>query len=96
MSDDFQDHEARKTAALALQKIEAHEKFCEERARKSEVFESEMRVGMKEIAGQFRDGIGRIHARLDDFQKKGFWAAVTVVTTAGLGTLMWLIQQQAN
>lgn len=93
---DVADHQARRDAALALEKIAAHERFCEERARKSEIFESEVRIGLKEMNGTFREGVGRIHMRLDDFQKKGFWTAVGIVSSVAIGLAFYLIQQQGG
>jgi hypothetical protein len=86
-----EDHEARKMASLALSRIEQHEKHCEERARKAEIFEAEMRAGVRDIAASFRDGLNRIHSRLDSFQK----AALISLSTGVLGFLAtavwWLI-----
>lgn len=74
------DHEARQNAAIALQRIEAHERFCEERARKADIFEKEVRIGIRDMTASFDKGLTRIHERLDAFQR--------VVIGGGLAALI--------
>lgn len=84
------DHEARSSAALALQKIESHERFCEERARKAEIFEAEVRVGIRDMANSFDKGLTRIHERLDAFQRVVIGVALTALAT-GVGGIFWFL-----
>lgn len=87
---DTVDHEARRISAMALQKIESHEKFCEERARKAEIFESEIRVGIREMTASFDKGLTRIHERLDQFQRMSIGFALATVVTA-MGGILWFL-----
>ncbi|MEE9451853.1 MAG: hypothetical protein V3V61_03745 [Gammaproteobacteria bacterium] len=52
------DHEARSMARSALDKLSSHEKFCEERNRRADAFEAEM-----------KRGLARIHQRMDETEK---------------------------
>lgn len=52
------DHEARSMAQRALDRQDAYEKSSEERARRAEMFETEM-----------KRGISRIHQRMDETEK---------------------------
>lgn len=79
MADAATDHEARRIAALALSRIEQHEKHCEERARKAEIFEGEMRSGLRDIAANIKDGTGRIHGRLDNLIRGALVGAIGLV-----------------
>jgi len=63
---DVIDHEARRLAEKALQIIEAHEKFCEERGRKSEQAEIEMKAAVSNLTEKFENGVRRIHKRIDE------------------------------
>ena len=63
---DVIDHEARPLAEKALQIIEAHEKFSEERARKSEQAEIEMKAAVSNLTEKFENGVRRIHERIDE------------------------------
>lgn len=84
------DHEARSSAALALQRIESHERFCEERARKAEIFEKEVRIGIRDMTTSFDKGLTRIHERLDAFQRVVIGVALTALVT-GVGGAFWLL-----
>lgn len=79
MVDTGTDHEARRIAALALSRIEQHEKHCEERARKAEIFEAEMRSGMRDISASVKEGVGRIHGRLDNLIRGALIGAIGLV-----------------
>jgi hypothetical protein len=91
MTGDSADHEARRIASLALARIEQHEKHCEERARKAEIFEAEMRVGIKDMASSFRDGLSRIHGRLDALTRGALFGLGGIVVSAVGTALWWLI-----
>lgn len=84
------DHEARSAAAMALQKIESHEKFCEERARNAEIFEKEVRIGIRDMTTSFDKGLTRIHERLDAFQRVVIGVALTALIS-GVGGLFWFL-----
>ncbi len=60
------DHEARRLAEKALNIVEAHEKFCEERGRKAEQAELEMKAAVANLTEKFDSGVQRIHARIDE------------------------------
>lgn len=52
------DHEARSMAQRALDRQDAHEKFCEERMRHAEIFEKDL-----------KHSVARIHQRMDETEK---------------------------
>lgn len=90
------DYEARRKSDLALEKIAAHEKYCEERGRKAETFESEMRSDFKEMHKCFREGLNLIHERLNLLIRTALFALLTVLM-GGAGTVIWwLVQNQAG
>lgn len=60
------DHEARRLAEKALNIVEAHEKFCEERGRKAEAAELEMKAAVANLTEKFDNGVRRIHQRIDE------------------------------
>jgi len=64
------DHEARSVSQRALDKIEAHEKFCEERARKADLFETKTSSDLSTIGDKLHNGLGRLHERLDKDAKE--------------------------
>lgn len=84
------DHEARQTAAIALQRIEAHERFCEERARKADIFEKEVRIGIRDMTASFDKGLTRIHERLDAFQRVVIGVGMTALVGT-VGGVLWFL-----
>ncbi len=52
------DHKARSMAQRALDRQDAHEKFCEERMRHAEIFENDL-----------KHSVARIHKKMDDTEK---------------------------
>ncbi len=60
------DHEARRLAEKALNIVEAHERFCEERGRKAEQAELAMKAAVTDLTEKFDSGVQRIHARIDE------------------------------
>lgn len=87
---DVVDHEARQNAAIALQKIEAHERFCEERARKAEAFETEMRESLRDVNVAVTKGLTRIHERLDAVQRI-FITMGSAAIIGFLGSVLWYL-----
>lgn len=90
---DNTDHEARRVAGLALARIEQHEKHCEERARKAEIFEGEMRSSMRDLTASIKDGNGRIHTRLDTALRGGIGLTMTIIIGMVGAVLWWLVQR---
>lgn len=88
---DYIDHTARTQAALALQKIEQHERFCEERARKSEIFEAEVRTGIKDMTVSFEAGLASLHDRLNSMQQKIVLLLASAILSAMVGAIWWLL-----
>lgn len=104
------DHEARlaaqkasDTAQRALDKIESHAKYCEERARRAEVFEAYMRSEMRNLTIDFEGAFKHIHERLDLINKGTVSVQRAIIIGGGgafftglCGVIWWLVQKAAE
>lgn len=104
------DHEARlaaqkasDTAQRALDKIESHTRYCEERARRAAVFEADMRSEMRNLTGDFKEAFNRIHERLDAINKGTVTLQRAIIIGGGgafftglCGVLWWLVEKTAG
>ena len=93
VADQHIDYEARTLAKLALQKTETLEKFCEERARKAELFETEMRSAVNNINESVKGGLTRIHSRFDTLIFWGLTTAVGAVIAGGGCIIIYLLNK---
>ena len=64
------DHEARSRADRLSDRQDAHERFCEERARRAELFESEMKSSTANLTERLSNGVARIHQKMEDTEKE--------------------------
>lgn len=83
MTESMVDHEARRDIAVVRAKQDTHERYCEERGRKTDLFETEMRAAISTIAEKISDGNSRIHQRLDAMWKTSLGVLLTVIIAGG-------------
>ncbi len=81
MSDQVIDHEARRIAQQAHDRIEQHEKFCVERTRRAETFEGDMRVGMTNLGTQIQSTVGRVHGRIDMLIRGALFGCLAIIVS---------------
>ena len=66
-------------AQRAMDRLDSHEKHCDERSRRADAFEAEMRKAIPDIAETLSKGLARVHSRLDGLIKTGMFGAITIV-----------------
>jgi hypothetical protein len=82
--------EALMKANLALERLNSHERFCEERARRADAFEAQTKQTLNEVSGKIDAAMtiisdkiersnGRIHGRLDGMNKQIIGVLVSIV-----------------
>lgn len=79
-------------AQRALDKIDAHEKYCEERGRRAEIFEAEMRHALPNIAESINKGLSRVHNRLDSLIRGALVGVIGI--TISLISYIWLVGER--
>lgn len=97
--------EALMKANLALERLNSHERFCEERARRADAFEAQTKQTLNEVSGKIDAAMtaisdkiersnGRIHGRLDDVDRRFNGLnkqAISLLVTILVGGLGWVI-----
>ena len=104
MTESAVDHEARRSAQKALDLIAGHEKVCEERARTSADFQTRTITLLDKIESNQREGLQRVHTRLDAIAKdetdsarsandslKGWIVSGAIAVLTGIVGAVWFL-----